>query len=491
MKRKLTIMLLIASMLTTMACGQTEPQSTDTDGQSAESTEDGGSSDKIEPTLPDTRYDGYEFRVLTKGTDNVHWKSKDIQADEETGDVINDAVYHRNLAVAERFGIKIVDIASPDGTWNLTSTLRTSVMANSDDYDMAASSFTDCPKKMGAEGALIDLNTVPYIDLTKPWYDQNSIDQLSVGGKTFAVTGDMLIMDDDATMAVLFNKQLAENYNLGDIYQLVRDGKWTIDKMTEFAAEVADDLDNDGVMGNDDQYGLCTEELNTYASVIGCGIQAVTRNKDGEFEYNVQSEKFINALTKSLALNRNYDFALHAAKVNAATDSFAEVIDPAFTSGRILFNYATLVRVSHFRSMEIDFGIIPIPKYDEDQEDYCSMVSIACANTIVIPASASNLERTGAIIEALSAEGYYNIKDAYYDNVLKAKGARDDESSEMLDIIFANRIYDIGYMYDWGGLILALDKLEIDGNISSTIDSYLTAAKTAMQQTIDDYSEIN
>ena len=65
---------------------------------------------RLEPELPDKRWDGYEFRVLTRGTTNVHWKSKDIAASEENGDIINDAIYKRNLAVTDRLGVKFVDI---------------------------------------------------------------------------------------------------------------------------------------------------------------------------------------------------------------------------------------------------------------------------------------------------------------------------------------------------------------------------------------------
>ncbi len=490
MKRKSIAALLLISLLVSVSCGSDEKTQTDTTADPSSETTTTEDTAKLEPTLPNTRYDGYEFRVLTKGVNNVHWKSKDIQANEETGDVINDAVYKRNLAVNERFGITIVDIASPSGTWNLTDTLRASVMAGSDDYDMAASGFTDCPVKMAAEGGLVDLNTIPYMDLSKPWYDQNSIEQLQINGKNFAVAGDMLIMDDDATLGVLFNKQMAEDYKLDDLYQLVKDGKWTIDIMTKYAAEAAADLNNNGKMDFEDQYGLASQPSNTYATLIGFGVQSVTRSNGDEFEFNVQTEKFVDALTKSLKMNRNYDFTLHESKISGVNDIYGDVIDPAFTSGRVLFNYASLVRVSHFRSMEIDFGIIPQPKFDEDQDNYYATVSLACADSIVVPSSATNLERTGAIIEALSAEGYYCMKDAYYDNVLKAKGARDEESSEMLDIIFENRVFDLGYMYDWGGITAAINKLEIDGNIASTIDSNLQAAKTAMQKTIDDYNAL-
>ena len=489
MKRTLSALILIA-LLAQVSCGS-QPSVTDNETTTTtETTTTETETSRIEPELPDKKWEGYEFRVLTKGTSNVHWKSKDIVAEEENGDVINDAVYKRNLAVTDRFGVTFVDIPSTNGTWNLSTQARTSIMAASDDFDMIAGGMSDVVKNLAPEGLLADLNKVPYMDLSKPWYDQNSLEQLEVDGKNFCVTGDMLIMDDDATLAVLFNKQLAENYKLPDLYQLVNDGKWTLDAMTKYATDASADLDNDGVMGFEDQYGLTSEALNTYACMVTSGVQMIKRDGD-DLVFNTANEKFIDAFQKSVKLNRNYDICIHSSKVTGVTDAYADVIDPAFVGNRILFNLAGLVRVSHFRAMETDFGIIPMPKYDEAQENYYSFVSIGCANSIIIPKSATDLERTGAIIEALSAEGYYTLREAYYDNVLKSKGARDEESSAMLDMIFANRIYDLGYMYDWGGLVAAVNALEMDGNISSTIDSKLTAAKAAMEKTLENFSSLD
>ena len=146
---------------------------------------------RIEPVLPDTRWEGYKFRVLTKGDTSGHWKSRDIAAAEENGDVINDAVYARNMKVYERFGVEMVDIPNPEGTQGLASTVRKSVMAASDDYDMVSSSYTDVPKNLAGDGMLMELHSVPYMDLSKPWYDQNANEQLSIEGKLFGTTGDM------------------------------------------------------------------------------------------------------------------------------------------------------------------------------------------------------------------------------------------------------------------------------------------------------------
>ena len=490
MNRKILSAILLMSLILSASCG-----STPTDGavtseeQLTESTETEETTEaRIEPDLPDTKWEGYQFRVLTKGDTNVHWKSKDIAATEENGDVINDAVYKRNMKIYDRFGVEMVDIPSPNGTWDLTAPLRKSVMAASDDYDMVASGFNDAVKNLSTEGMLMELHNVPYMDLSKPWYDQNANEQLSIEGKLFATAGDMILMDNEATLCVLFNKKLAEDYALEGFYEMVKNGKWTIDKMTEFSKLTAKDLDGDGTIGEKDQWGNIGEPLNTYALMVACDAIAVKKNKDDVPVFDVQNEHFYDAFTKAVNLNRDDKVTMFSDNFKAA-DVWADIIDPAFTEGRVLFNTAGLVRVTVFRAMETNFGILPLPKYDESQKEYNSMVSIGCANSIAIPTTA-NAERCGAVIEALSAESYYTLKPAYYDIVLKTKNARDDASSEMLDIIFENRIFDIAYMYDWGGLIGAINGLKTDGKISSTVDSKLKAAEKALEKTLTAYAEL-
>lgn len=191
---------------------------------------------------------------------------------------------------------------------------------------------------------------------------------------------------------------------------------------------------------------------------------------------------------KAIGLNRDDKVTMFSDNFKAA-DVFADVIDPAFSEGRVLFNVAGLVRVTVFRSMETDFGILPMPKLDKDQKEYNSIVSLSNANSISIPTTA-DAERSGAVIEALSAESYYTLTPAYYDTVLKTKAARDEVSSDMLDIIFANRIFDVATMYDWGGIISAINNLKNEDKLTSTVDSKLKSAETSLEKTITAYKEL-
>ena len=489
MNRKLMSAVLLFSILLTASCGSSSSGKVSGDDTSAVTTdtaETETTAARIEPVLPDTRWEGYKFRVLTRGDTNVHWKSKDIAATEENGDVINDAVYKRNMKIYDRFGVEMVDIPNPEGAWGLASTVRTSVMAASDDYDMVASSYGDAVKSLCTEGMLMELHNVPYMDLSKPWYDQNANEQLSIEGKLFGTTGDMLIMDNEATYGILFNKKLAGDYGFEDFYSMVKDGTWTIDYMTECARIAAKDLDGDGVMSEKDQWGCIGEPFNTY--MVGFGVQACEKDKDDSPVFTVSGERFHDSFVKAIGLNRDDKVTMFSDNFKEA-DVFADVIDPAFSEGRVLFNVAGLVRVTVFRSMETDFGILPMPKLDKDQKEYNSIVSISNANSISIPTTA-DAERSGAVIEALSAESYYTLTPAYYDTVLKTKAARDEASSDMLDIIFANRIFDVAAMYDWGGIISAINNLKNEDKLTSTVDSKLKSAQKELEKTIKAYSEV-
>ncbi|MFQ9148868.1 MAG: hypothetical protein ACLR5G_11635, partial [Eubacteriales bacterium] len=316
----------------------------------------------------------------------------------------------------------------------------------------------------------------------------NANEQLSIEGKLFGTTGDMLIMDNEATYGVLFNKKLAGDYGFEDFYSMVRDGTWTIDYMTECAKIAAKDLDGDGVMGEKDQWGCIGEPFNTYAYMVGCGVQACKKDKDDSPVFTVNGERFHDSFVKAIELNRDDKVTMFSDNFKAA-DVFADVIDPTFSEGRALFNVAGLVRVTVFRSMETDFGILPMPKLDKDQKEYYSILTIYNAGSISIPTTA-DAERSGAVIEALSAESYYTLTPAYYDTVLKTKAARDEASSEMLDIIFANRIFDVAIMYDWGGIISAIYNLKNEDKLTSTVDSKLKSAQKELEKTITAYKEL-
>ena len=178
----------------------------------------------ITDELTDQDYGGRVFNFITGS--EVHWGLLDrICVESETGEVINDATFRRTLKVEERFNIKIEDIKIP--YHRIGGDLKKSVNAGDKPYDavyMWGLYFLD----LAAEGFLYDLNKLPNVNFSKPYWDQNAKNQLSIGNRLYMMTGDANMFYNDATWVTMFNKDLIRDHNLEDPYQLVRDGKWTI-----------------------------------------------------------------------------------------------------------------------------------------------------------------------------------------------------------------------------------------------------------------------
>lgn len=404
---------------------------------------------RIYPDLPDADFEGYEFKVahwLYEG-----WESracKDIYAEAENGDTINDAVYERNLAVGDRYNFT-VSLEEIDFN-KIVTDVKNSVAAGDDLWDLAYLRLYE-QKNLISGGYYVDFYSIPNIDLSKPWWDAGCTETLTVSGKLYLAASAINISDKNATASVLFNKQIAANHDVEDLYALVDSGKWTMDKMREIYTDVTTDLDGDGKMSDTDLWGFLGGDDVSACFYIGGGGSFVARDENGVLYDSFGSEHnfaVVGKVQEIMSDTANF-YNHHTGTQDVPITDDNEYRD-LFAQGSGLFFWSRLDEVTTLRSMEADFGILPTPKYDESQEDYISFVSQHITALMCVPATASDLNRTGFILEALAAESYYTVLPAYYDVALKTKGSRDDESSAMLDIIFGNRVYDLGEYFDFG-----------------------------------------
>lgn len=492
MKKTLCCMLLAALLLTSFAAcasngGGSEKETTggadtaaDTTATEPVETEPA----KITPDLPDRDFEGYTYRGLVRGYIDAHWYTRDFSAEELTGEPINDAVYNRNAAVCDRFNVKIEQL---DGkSLGMEAYVRKTVQAGEEAMDVVLG--TNGLNSLITDGILVDLGSVPYIDLEKPWYDQNSIESLSIAHKVYVAAAEINIMDKDATWCVLFNKNMANDLSLGDYYQMVKDGTWTQDVMLAGMEAAAVDLNGDGTRDAEDQWGNVGEPFDTMGYMVASGARCFTKDENDLPQISVLDERYVDAYAKAMAINDNHDLCMHSSKFNNW-----DILDAVFTEGRCLFSFVGMNRVTLFREMEADFGILPAPKFDEAQENYYNVISTGNATFVSIPKSVSNLERTGILTEALCAESLYTLTPAYYDVTLKTKAARDEESSAMLDIIFANRVFELGNFWAWGGIYDVPGAQSYAGktDIVSAVEKKLPTVEKAMNKTITAVLENN
>lgn len=259
MKKIVTLLLLSAMLLGSLvACGESEVNTDSTDV--SESTGEEGAADvgeeetePIEETLDAEvkDYGGRTVNIVLAG----NWSFDDFISEEMTGEVLNDAKYDTNSTVSELFNVEFVvnnqSGQSSSGTGTGYKLIDNMVLAGTNDYDFADIGCYDV-STLAYNGKIFDLNSIKNIDLTKSWWDQKANEHLSISGKMFYSTGDAGVLDNDCTYCILFNKQVIENFNLDDPYELVNSNKWVYDKFTEMANAAYIDMNGNGVTDKDD-----------------------------------------------------------------------------------------------------------------------------------------------------------------------------------------------------------------------------------------------
>lgn len=437
-----------------------------------------------DPGFTPMDFEEYEFRILANDHESLTWAFTTMSVEEETGEPILDAVYLRNQYIQETYNVKIQEIKGAFGT--VDDIACTSIYAGTDDFDVIIEDNRNLYALI-QEKCLKDLTNYPYLDFTKPWWDENSIHDLAVANKVFLAAGDMSLAHYDSTCGIVFNKRLIEDYGLTDPYSLVKNNEWTLENFEVLMKSVSQDIDGDGKCTQDDRYGFTSLSFVHFpAFLYGAGVQPVTMNSDGFPELNMTSEKFANVYEKIVSMfhtdNYTYDTIIHN------TDH--RLPEYMFKDGKALFWVQLLYWTTELRDMTDDFGILPFPKYNSEQERYYSMVF--GAPVICIPVTNSNDDRTGMLIEAMCAESRRELIPAYYDRTMKMKISRDKETIEMLDIIFTSRAYNITDVYLSflsDGIVSRYEKG--DTGIASYIAEVSVKVETEIQNIIETFESID
>ena len=432
------------------------------------------------PDLTSGDYNGYKFRFLTRGPSWNEWKTADIYAENETGDTINDAVYKRNSILEDKFNIAI----SETGVSDPAGDARKSIKSGDDAYDSVVGGMNDLIK-LSQEGLVLDLSKIPHINLSNPWWDQKAVNELELGGKLFCATGDLFIADKDATWVMMFNKKLVQDYQLEDPYSLVRSGQWTMDKFDGIIKNVSTDLNGSGKMDENDLYGFSTHEYSSWGFLYGAGIKIAEKDSTGYPALVMNTPITGTVMEKTVQIMKNgiYTYCV-------PVGDWAKALQ-VFEDDRAVFYGEVLQCAIRLRPMVSNFGLIPYPKYDASQTEYPCMVN-ATGTVVCVPATCGDADRTGTILENMSYLSRIYLKPAYYDVALKGKFMRDDESSEMLDLIMRQRVFDLGYIFDWGTLGSAYDAAVLKGNsdFTSLYDKYESKAQDAIAKLVETYQKL-
>lgn len=434
--KKTIVTVLLASMLLSMAaCGETEKdpeQSTkiaDTAAQGESETE----TEVIDPLAELDVVDmaGYTFRQIIRNNDR--WIA-DMVAEEQNGEVVNDAIFRRRTELEERYNCAFTYQRSSNDNTEMDA--KPGIMAGDDAYDWIVGHPRACASYAN-EGLVMDWNKLRYVDLTKAWWDQDAVENFRMPGGIFWMTGDLSYESLGAANCMLFNKDYLRDNQVEFPYQMVKDGKWTFDAFLEMVQDYSRDLDGDGVINENDIYGYVSFRwIGPIQAFITSGSRVVM-DAENDYAFNVYNERSLTMFEKYFPLIQSANTFVDVNSNSGGTNR------ELFRDGHALFVDMNISDVSILREMDAEFGILPWPKYDEASA-YLTNVD-AGTNMFVIPITNRVLDNTSLILESMAILGREYVIPAYYDVALKTRNSRDEDSAPMLDIIMENRVFDLGY----------------------------------------------
>jgi len=454
---KFIVILLIFSMISfTLACNNAKNvNNTDNLSNNAEANNiDGGeNSESAEAEeIPFPReirdFEGYTFKVLIdKQWSGNHLDIEDLDIEEMNGEVLNDAYYTRKMLMEEVYNVKLEGIRVED----IGGYANKSVKAGLDEYDAYAPRLMNAATFATRGYGVNVLDTT--LSLSAPWWDQNIINDTSIGGYAYFIAGDIFIKHYDGIALLMFNKKIIEDFGLESPYNLVNNNQWVVDKFNEMAKGVTFDLNNDGKMDRYDRYGFVTQADYVTSFINACGEKIVSKDNDDMPVFTGYSEKMVSVMDKMLDIYVDDTYCMHRNAYGKENGGGQLVQFWVFPEGRALFYWAFPRYMDlGLRNMEDNFGIVPLPKWDSNQPRYYATLNNWHSYTYMIPITVADVEKSAYIMDAMAYHGRQIIKPAYYDVCLQRKYTRDEESSAMLDIIFSSTVYDLGTVFGIGGI---------------------------------------
>lgn len=446
-----------------------------TEATSAAETEE-TTTGRVDAGLGERDFDGQNFTCFARIYDGS-WNAVDLVAPEQNGEPVNDAVYIRNTYLEDKYNFTLTAIESNDSS--MATKMRSQIMAGDAAFDMALSNAYDAAT-ISQENLLYDLNTVGNLDLSQPWWSQTLLNGMSIGGKLYFATGEISIIDNYAVRVFFFNKDLRESLNLENPYDIVNAGNWTVDKLFTMAEAAVSDINGDSVIDKTDRSGISAQTTLGMVLATGSGATITTKDSSDMPYINVSDQHCVEVFDymKNLMSQSNIIYL---------SEEAPEML-VRFGDGLSLFHTEVLLHIQTMRSYEIDIGILPLPKYNEEQDNYIQFVDGWCINVYTIPVTNTSPDDTGFILEVMCADSMNNLTPAFYDVTLNGKYVRDEESSAMLDIIFDTYTVENANIYSWGSLYSSLQSAISGGkDIASTIASNESATQKALDKTLAAY----
>lgn len=462
MKKALLILLVILTAFTLFSCKEeSEEEFIPEEKTEYEEGDIFAERAAVDDGLGEYDFGGREFRIV--GT-----KAYDSYIEEgNTGNLITDAKFSRNKTVENRFNTKVT--IAYTGTYSeVVEWVSKTVLSGSDEFDLFAS-HTASVASLVLKNLFVNWYDVPNVDFSKPWWSSCCANELTYDGKCILAVSDFNYSAIATAYCFIYNKELAASYDLGNLYDVVLRGDWTLDYFYDLIKDIYVDSDGSGDRSDGDFYGFAQSAA--YQCADSAWLWAfdnptVQKDADGVPVLAVKTDKINNIVTTLYDLFFNTT-GVHYRPGNDEPQGLTMLLNRQAIFATSIIQAPTY---ESLRDFEDEYGILPYPKWDENQTSYKTMAS-GDHTVLAVPRTAKDTEFVGTVIEALSAESYKQVTPTLYEIALKTRYLRDNESKKVLDLLIEGRVYDFGYIYDgWQGFGFMIGAMMQDGN--SNFESY-------------------
>ncbi len=471
--RLLAFFLTVFMLISAVACST--PADTDQNSETLSQTEV-GSSDETDYD-PGIDVKDYDCEFIIGGVDLVQ---QNIYVENMEGDSLTDAIYERIINIQDHLGVTINSSGFIAAEEVSTVVLRT-VMTGADEYQLVATHpYIGIPAIISSNCAY-DLNELDAVNLDAPYWATEFMNEITINDHYYIGYNDFCL---SVVNLIVFNKDMMEEYHIDAPYQTVIDQKWTVDKLLALVSNVA--IDNgDNVWDDKDTYGLTGAGWVPLISMVtACDLKMIDKDDTGAYKVALSDnpDKLADFMLKIDEMyNGGYSYLWKSGGPKPNKIEFA--------TGTSLFQLYHSRDLVLLRGEAINFGILPYPKYNEEQENY---KSLNWNGLFIVPSSIKNPEMVGEVVELL---GYYNqpVRIAFYEDLLGTKISNAPEDSLMLDYIWDSQATDVAVMTATAGgglhdLLYLLPQLCMEGNLdkySSKIKGISRSCQKALESFFD------
>lgn len=412
------------------------------------------------------------------------------------GDAINTAISDRNSFMEEYFNIAIEQNVQASDSYVTTQSSAGTKYA--DLITLGQGSYNTVVKR----GCFMDVNSIDELNLDASYWDANLQREFTIGGKLYAIDGDLTSYDEMRTMAVLYNATLYDNYQYkttyGSIYSLVENKKWTFDTMLEmYQGTSRSNSGGELASTKTDVWGMLSENIAPYYMFLGSGMKTVSNN-DGNlttlFDENYEAAYgIIEKVMTKFSQDQEVVVQDNGSVLTNGNNCWIEGAE-MFKANLALFKCGTVGDATVFRDMDSEFGLLPIPLYTEGQESYHCF---AAGTPFYIPLAIKTNQlqmQSCSITEAFCyfsryMDGEPSVYDAFFENMTYVKLCRTDEDRQMLTLIINSKEYDIDYACGFTTIYTLLQNLTNAKGDLGSLSSSISSLRNTAPYTLTEYLE--